>query len=109
MRQTSHREGSCVDASTLGIHPPNTVRLTIGDLVQDWPWHLVRVCGDRLELGDQGQPRQPTSPSATETRGMPLVYYPYEHAQQLDSGIWVLHRGEDMLVTPGPPTEPSSN
>jgi hypothetical protein len=84
--------GCCIaDASALGIDPSRMVRITTDyDLVQDWPWHMVRLCPNWLCLGD---------PSQTT---IPIVYYTFEHARQCEKGIWVFHGAESILITPGP-------
>jgi hypothetical protein len=94
MRQTSHstERGCCADAATgLGIPPPSSVRVTIGDYSHDWPWEWVCVCRDRLELRDP------------DGSWPAVVNIPFDRATRLDSGVWVLHREQDILVTPTPP------
>lgn len=106
------------DASALGIHPPNTVRIDMGDWQQDWPYEQVELFGDRVEIH---------GPRATLSDGLVcsavLVRYEYEHARACCTAhatgrffppiehpvAWIFHGREDFTVTAGPPQAPSVN
>lgn len=100
------------DASALGIHPPNTVRIDLDGWVQDWPFEQVQIGGEEI-LITMPRPEQ----------GRTIIYYRYEHARACCAAhatgrffpppnhppAWTFHGRESFTVTAGPPQPVSTN
>lgn len=88
------------DATVLGIQPPATVRIEYDDSYEDWPFELVNVLGDRIEIVVTVWPDEEFRPLSQT-----ILHYPYEHAQELPDGSWRFLGGEhaEFFVRPGAP------